>query len=102
MTDPVDLTAALVRCPSVTPAEGGAIELVARMLAAAGFRVARADRSGIANLFGGFFGPMMVGWLKSRTGDFSLAFSVLADEIEHGERDATTLMSVTFVPQQAA
>jgi sugar phosphate permease len=33
---------------------------------------------GIANLFGGFFGPMMVGWLKSMTGDFSLAFSVLA------------------------
>ena len=33
---------------------------------------------GIANLFGGFFGPMMVGWLKSLTGDFSLAFSVLA------------------------
>lgn len=33
---------------------------------------------GIANLFGGFFGPMMVGWLKSITGDFSLAFSVLA------------------------
>lgn len=33
---------------------------------------------GIANLFGGFFGPMMVGWLKSITGNFSLAFSVLA------------------------
>lgn len=33
---------------------------------------------GIANLFGGFFGPMMVGWLKSMTGNFSLAFSVLA------------------------
>jgi sugar phosphate permease len=33
---------------------------------------------GIANLFGGFFGPMLVGWMKSRTGDFSLAFSVLA------------------------
>jgi sugar phosphate permease len=33
---------------------------------------------GIANLFGGFFGPMLVGWMKARTGDFSLAFSVLA------------------------
>lgn len=51
MTDPVDLTAALVRCPSVTPAEGGAIELLARTLSAAGFRVDRADRGGIANLF---------------------------------------------------
>ena len=33
MTDPVDLTAALVRCPSVTPEEGGAIRLLERMLA---------------------------------------------------------------------
>ena len=32
MTDPVELTAALIRCPSVTPAEGGAIALLERML----------------------------------------------------------------------
>jgi succinyl-diaminopimelate desuccinylase len=51
MTDPVELTAALIRCPSITPAEGGAIELLARTLAAARFRVERADRNGIANLF---------------------------------------------------
>jgi succinyl-diaminopimelate desuccinylase len=50
MTDPVDLTAALVRCPSVTPEEGGAIRLLERMLGAAGFRTARADRGGVANL----------------------------------------------------
>lgn len=30
------------------------------------------------NLFGGFFSPIMVGWLKSITGNFSLAFSVFA------------------------
>jgi succinyl-diaminopimelate desuccinylase len=61
MTDPADLTAALVRCPSITPAEGGAIELLARTLAAAGFRVARADRGGIANLFArwGSGGPVL-------------------------------------------
>ncbi len=60
-TDPVDLTAALVRCPSVTPEEGGAIELLARMLAGAGFRVSRADRGGIANLVArwGTEGPVL-------------------------------------------
>jgi succinyl-diaminopimelate desuccinylase len=51
MTDPVELTRALVRCPSVTPEEGGAIVLLERLLGAAGFRTARADRGGVANLF---------------------------------------------------
>jgi succinyl-diaminopimelate desuccinylase len=51
MTDPVDLTAALVRCPSVTPEEGGAITLLQGLLAAHGFAVHRADRNGIANLY---------------------------------------------------
>lgn len=39
--DPVALTQALVRCPSVTPAEGGALSLVAEVLAAEGFTVER-------------------------------------------------------------
>jgi len=50
-TDPIALTAELVRCPSVTPAEGGAIALLAARLAAAGFRVHRCDRAGVANLY---------------------------------------------------
>jgi len=49
--DPVELTAALVRCPSVTPAEGGAIALLETLLAGAGFECHRTDRNGIANLF---------------------------------------------------
>jgi succinyl-diaminopimelate desuccinylase len=49
-TDPADLTARLVRCPSVTPAEGGAIALLEAELSAAGFDCFRADRGGIANL----------------------------------------------------
>jgi succinyl-diaminopimelate desuccinylase len=49
--DPVDLTARLIRCPSVTPAEGGAIALLAEELAAAGFACTRVDRGGIANLY---------------------------------------------------
>ena len=37
--DPVALTQALVRCPSVTPAEGGALALLAGILETAGFAV---------------------------------------------------------------
>ncbi|MEM7719488.1 MAG: succinyl-diaminopimelate desuccinylase [Pseudomonadota bacterium] len=48
--DVVDLTARLVRCASVTPHEGGAIELLQTTLAEAGFVCFRADRNGIANL----------------------------------------------------
>ncbi len=48
--DAVDLTAHLVRCASVTPAEGGAIQLLAKLLNDAGFTCFRADRGGIANL----------------------------------------------------
>ena len=49
-TDPVDLTAALVRCRTVTPEEGGALHMLGQMLGAAGFRVHRADRNGTPNL----------------------------------------------------
>lgn len=49
--DPADLTARLIRCPSVTPAEGGAIALLAEMLTGAGFACTRVDRNGIANLY---------------------------------------------------
>jgi succinyl-diaminopimelate desuccinylase len=38
-TDPVALTRALVRCPSVTPEEAGALALLGRVLAGAGFTV---------------------------------------------------------------
>ncbi|CAN7371721.1 succinyl-diaminopimelate desuccinylase [Bosea sp. LjRoot9] len=40
-TDPVALTQALVRCPSVTPAEGGALSLLAAVLTSAGYSVHR-------------------------------------------------------------
>jgi len=49
--DPVDLTAKLVRCPSVTPADGGAQEVLFDLLTEAGFDCAWADRGGIKNLF---------------------------------------------------
>ena len=50
-TDPVELTARLVRCPSVTPEEGGALQMLQAVLEEAGFACTRVDRGGIANLF---------------------------------------------------
>ncbi len=51
MTDPVALTADLIRCPSITPNEGGALVLLDTLLSAAGFVTTRVDRGGISNLF---------------------------------------------------
>ncbi|MEL6198393.1 MAG: succinyl-diaminopimelate desuccinylase [Pseudomonadota bacterium] len=51
MTDPVALTADLVRCPSVTPAEAGAIALLERLLGEAGFACTRISRGGVENLY---------------------------------------------------
>ncbi|WP_425101723.1 succinyl-diaminopimelate desuccinylase [Tropicibacter sp. S64] len=50
-TDPVDLTARLVRCPSVTPEEGGALVLLRELLESAGFACTRVDRGETSNLF---------------------------------------------------
>ena len=49
--DPVKLTADLVRCASVTPANDGALEVLEKVLVEAGFECAWADRGGIRNLF---------------------------------------------------
>ncbi|MFQ6553718.1 succinyl-diaminopimelate desuccinylase [Aestuariibius insulae] len=51
MTDPVALTADLVRCASVTPEEGGALQLLEARLTEAGFTCTRIDRNGTPNLF---------------------------------------------------
>ncbi|MCF3973037.1 succinyl-diaminopimelate desuccinylase [Paracoccus salsus] len=51
MTDAADLTARLIRCPSVTPEEGGALVMLADLLSAAGFEVRRVDRGDTPNLF---------------------------------------------------
>ena len=39
--DPVAIARDLLRCPSVTPAEGGALSFLERVLSKAGFRVER-------------------------------------------------------------
>ena len=51
MIDAVDLTARLVRCPSVTPEEGGALAALSEVLSAAGFACTRVDRAGVPNLY---------------------------------------------------
>jgi succinyl-diaminopimelate desuccinylase len=51
MVDPVALTADLVRCPSVTPTEGGALVLLEDVLTKGGFTCTRVDRGGVSNLF---------------------------------------------------
>ncbi|PTV96225.1 succinyldiaminopimelate desuccinylase [Rhodobacter aestuarii] len=50
-TDPIALTADLIRCPSVTPEEGGALVLLEKLLSEAGFACTRVDRGGVPNLF---------------------------------------------------
>jgi succinyl-diaminopimelate desuccinylase len=50
-TDPIQLTADLIRCPSVTPVEGGALVLLDGLLTRAGFACTRVDRGNTANLF---------------------------------------------------
>ena len=49
--DPVDLTARLVRKPSVTPDEAGVMAVLTEVLEPAGFVCTRVDRGGIANLY---------------------------------------------------
>ena len=49
--DPVELTAQLVRCPSVTPEDAGALDVLEKLLEDAGFECVRVDRGGIRNLF---------------------------------------------------
>jgi succinyl-diaminopimelate desuccinylase len=51
MTDAAALTAELIRCRSVTPEEGGALQLLDRLLTDAGFRTTRVDRDNTANLY---------------------------------------------------
>lgn len=49
--DAVSLTVDLIKCPSVTPVEGGALVLLEKLLSEAGFECTRVDRGGVSNLF---------------------------------------------------
>lgn len=79
--DPVDLTAALIRCPSVTPIEAGALVLLEDMLTQAGFVCTRVDRNGTPNLF--------ARW-GDKGADRSLGFNGHTDVVPIGDERAWT------------
>lgn len=79
--DPVALTADLVRCPSVTPAEGGALILLEGLLSGAGFACTRVDRGGVSNLF--------ARW-GARGHARTFGFNGHTDVVPVGDRDAWT------------
>jgi succinyl-diaminopimelate desuccinylase len=81
-TDAAKLTADLIRCPSVTPEEGGALVLLEGVLSAAGFSCVRVDRGGISNLFARW-GP------KGHPRTFG--FNGHTDVVPVGDRDAWTM-----------
>lgn len=77
--DPVQLTADLIRCPSVTPVEGGALDLLSDLLGANGFQCTRIPRGGVDNLYArwGTAAPVM-------------AFGGHTDVVPPGEESAWT------------
>jgi succinyl-diaminopimelate desuccinylase len=80
--DAADLTAALIRCPSVTPAEGGALVLLQQGLETAGFTCTRIDRGGVANLF--------ARW-GSKAAPRSFGFNGHTDVVPVGDANAWTV-----------
>ncbi|WP_103172152.1 succinyl-diaminopimelate desuccinylase [Paracoccus sp. SY] len=80
MIDAADLTARLIRCPSVTPNEGGALVLLGGLLADAGFEVHRVDRNGTPNLF--------ARW--GRKGARALGFNGHTDVVPPGDGESWT------------
>lgn len=81
-TDAIQLTADLVRCASVTPQEGGALELLGELLSAAGFQCTRVDRGDVSNLF--------ARW-GAKGHPRSFGFNGHTDVVPVGDRDAWTV-----------
>ena len=69
----LDLVKLLIGQRSVTPADGGCQELLARRLQASGFRAERFDRNGVANL-----------WLRRGTGAPTFVFAGHTDVVPTG------------------
>ena len=79
--DPVDLTARLIRCASVTPVEGGALAVLQLVLEGAGFACTRVDRGGVANLFARWGG---------KAADRTFGFNGHTDVVPPGDEAAWT------------
>lgn len=74
MRDPLPLAQALLRCPSVTPEDAGAQDVLAQALASLGFAVTRLPFGGIANL-----------WATIGEGGPHLCFAGHTDVVPPGE-----------------
>ncbi|OUS05095.1 succinyl-diaminopimelate desuccinylase [Rhodobacterales bacterium 52_120_T64] len=82
MIDPANLTANLIRCPSVTPNEGGALQLLDALLSDAGFVTTRVDRGNTSNLFARWGG---------QTNGRTFGFNGHTDVVPVGDADAWTV-----------
>src|SRR5215471_18287582 len=84
LTDPIAIARELIRCPSVTPAEGGALQLLAAILESTGFKVERLRFSQP--------GTATVENLYARIGEGSphLMFAGHTDVVPPGESSAWT------------
>jgi len=84
LTDPIAIASELIRCPSVTPAEGGALQLLAGILESTGFNVERLRFSQP--------GTATVENLYARIGEGSphLVFAGHTDVVPPGESSAWT------------
>ena len=82
MMDPVELTRKLVRCPSVTPEDAGALDLLRDALSSAGFECVRVDRGGVGNLF--------ARW-GAKGAPRTFGFNGHTDVVPVGDRDAWTV-----------
>ena len=77
--DPVDLTAQLIRCPSVTPKEAGALTLLQGLLEKNGFKCTRISQGTVDNLF--------ARWGEGRNGA-SFGFNGHTDVVPVGDLSA--------------
>jgi succinyl-diaminopimelate desuccinylase len=82
LTDPVKITADLIRCPSVTPSEAGALQLLEKLLSDAGFATQRVDRGDTSNLFARWGG---------QTNGRTFGFNGHTDVVPVGDLDAWTV-----------
>ena len=80
--DAATLTASLIRCPSVTPIEGGALDVLSQLLSPAGFECTRVDRGEVSNLFARW-GP--------RSHPRTLGFNGHTDVVPLGDEAAWTM-----------
>ena len=77
--DPIDLTAQLIRCPSVTPKEAGALTLLQNLLEKNGFTCTRIPQGDVDNLF--------ARWGEERNGA-SFGFNGHTDVVPVGDLSA--------------